>query len=393
MSRKDRLSGNEAASIAIEQIDPDVIAAFPITPSTEIPQYVSSSLANGKLTSEFITVESEHSAISACMGASAAGVRTLTATSSCGLALMHEILYVISSARLPVVMVCVNRALTGPININNDHSDSMGSRDSGWIQLYSEDAQEAYDNLLMANRIAEHPDVRLPIMVCMDGFITSHAVENIVIEDTELVQEFIGHYQPEKSLLNPHESLSVGPYDIAPYYMEHKYQQTMAMQNALEVIRDISKEFSAVTGRQYGLLESYKMEDAEHAVLVMSSSAGTGKEAVDQLRKQGKKVGLVKLRAFRPFPAEEICKAVSHIKTLGIMDKSDSFSAWGGPVGNETRSALFTHHCCTVKTINYLYGIGGRDVQVKDFFEVFEELEAVSGGKEADAWRYLGVRK
>lgn len=392
MSRRDRLSGNEAASIAIRQIDPDVIAAFPITPSTEIPQYVSSLLADGKITSEFVAVESEHSAISACVGASAAGVRAMTATSACGLALMHEILYVASSCRLPIVMVCVNRALTGPININNDHSDSMGSRDSGWLQLYSENAQETYDNLLMANRIAEHADVRLPVMVCMDGFITSHAVENIVIEEDGAAREFVGEYRPEKYLLNPKEPLSVGAYDVASYYMEHKLQQTKGMEAALRVIGEVSAAFEKMTGRNYGLVETYRMEDAQYAVVVMGSSAGTAKAAVDELRAGGTRAGVVKVRAFRPFPARELRSALAGVEAVGIMDKSDSFSACGGPLGSETRSAL----CCGgnhgVKTMNYVYGLGGRDVQTKDFFEVFEELGNLPAAPDA-AWRYLGARE
>ena len=392
MSKKDRLSGNEAAATAIRQINPDVIAAFPITPSTEIPQYVSSFKANGLIDTEFVAVESEHSAMSACIGASAAGVRAMTATSSCGMALMYEMLAVAASDRLPLVLCAVNRALTGPININNDHSDSMGARDSGWIQIYSENAQEAYDNMLMANRIAEHPDVMLPVMICQDGFITSHAVENIVLEDDELVKKFIGTYNPEKYLLNPKEALAVGTYGIAGYYMEIKKQQHEAMKNAKKVIQQVSKEYGDLTGRYYDLIEKYKMDDAEIAVIVMSSSAGTGKAAVDELRKQGKKVGLVKIRAFRPFPAEEIVEAVGNVKALGIMDKCDAMTGEGGPIGFEVRSALYGH-ADGIKTVNYIYGLGGRDVRVNDFYEAFEELENATKGATAPGCRYLGVRE
>lgn len=388
MSKKDRLSGNEAAAVAIRQIDPDVIAAFPITPSTEIPQYVSSFKAEGKLTSEFITVESEHSAISACVGAQAAGVRAMTATSSCGLALMYEILYVAASDRLPIVLAAVNRALTGPININNDHSDTMGARDTGWLQLYSENAQEAYDNLLMAHRIAEDPSVRLPIMVCQDGFITSHAVQNIELEDDAFVKEFIGEYKPGKYLLNPEESLSVGPYGISPFYMEMKRKQHQAMVNAEAVIERVSREFGEKTGRQYGLIEEYRMEDADYAVILLSSSAGTGRAAVDVLREKGVKAGLVKIRAFRPFPANAIRNALKHVKALGIMDKSDGFSACGGPLGAEVRSAMYGK-ADGVKTVNYIYGLGGRDVRVDDFYEIFDELQS---GRELPDCRYIGVR-
>jgi pyruvate ferredoxin oxidoreductase alpha subunit len=392
MSKRDRLSGNEAAATAIRQINPDVIAAFPITPSTEIPQYVSLFKANGQITTEFVTVESEHSAMSACIGSEAAGARSMTATSSCGLALMFEELYVASSARLPIVLAAVNRALTGPININNDHSDTMGARDTGWIQLYSESAQEAYDNMLMANRIAEHPDVQLPIMVCQDGFITSHAVENIVLEDDAFVKEFVGEYKPESYLLNAEQPLSVGPYDIASYYMEHKKQQSAAMENAKQVILDVSKEFGEKTGRHYGLMEEYHMEDADYAVVVLSSSAGTGKAAVDALRAQGKKVGLLKLRCFRPFPAEEIAAALKGVKALGIMDKADSFSGNGGPLGSEVRGALYGR-ADGIKTVNYVYGLGGRDVKVDDFYEVYAELEQAAQGAALPSHRYLGVRE
>jgi pyruvate ferredoxin oxidoreductase alpha subunit len=388
MSIRERLSGNEAAAYAIRQIDPDVIAAFPITPSTEIPQYISSYKADGKITTEFVTVESEHSAMSACIGAQAAGVRAMTASSSCGLALMHEMLYVAASSRLPIVLAAVNRALTGPININNDHSDTMGSRDAGWIQLYSENAQEAYDNLLMAHRIAEHPDVLLPLMVCQDGFITSHAVENITLEEDAFVKEFIGEYHPEKYLLNPKEAVSIGTYGVANIYMEIKRAQHEAMRKAKKVVEDVSADFAKKTGRSYGLLESYKMDDADYAVIVMSSSAGTGKTAVDELRKQGKKVGLVKLRCYRPFPAEEIAAVIKGVKALGIMDKTDSFNGFGGPLGSDVRAALYGH-ADGILTANYIYGLGGRDVKVDDFYEVFAELE--SG--DAPRCRYLGVRE
>ena len=391
MSKRDRLSGNEAVANAIRQINPDVIAAFPITPSTEIPQYVSQFKANGQIDTEFVTVESEHSAISATAGAEAAGVRAMTATSSAGFALMHEMLYVVASDRLPVVMAVVNRALTGPININNDHSDSMGSRDSGWMQLYSENAQEAYDNMLMAHRIAEDPEVLLPIMICQDGFITSHAVENIVMEDDETAKKFVGEYKPDFHLLNPGKPVAYGPYGISAYYMELKKTQTDAMARAAAVIQRVSKEYGDLTGRYYDLIEEYKMDDAELAVVCIGSSAGTGKAAVDVLREQGVKAGLVKIRAFRPFPGAEIAKALSGVKAVGIMDKTDSFSANGGPLGAEVRSALYQAKAKT-ETINYVYGLGGRDVRVDDFYEIFAQLQKLADGEQAPAWQYIGVR-
>jgi pyruvate ferredoxin oxidoreductase alpha subunit len=386
------MSGNEAVATAIRQIGPDVIAAFPITPSTEIPQYISSYKSDGLIDTEFVAVESEHSAMSACIGASAAGVRAMTATSSAGMALMYELLYVAASDRLPIVMAAVNRALTGPININADHSDSMGARDSGWIQLYSENAQEAYDNMLMAHRIAEHPDVLLPLMVCQDGFITSHAVENIVIEDDELVKSFVGEYRPEKYLLNPRESLGVGPYSVSAFYMEIKRQQFEAMSKARAVVAAVSAEFSALTGREYGMLEKYRMDDADLAVLLMSSSAGTGKDAVDRLREKGVKAGLVKLRVFRPFPEDDLVEALKDVKALGIMDKSDGFSGCGGPLGAETRSALYGR-ADGVKTVNYVYGLGGRDARVEDFEALFEELGRLRDGESLPRCRHHGMRE
>ena len=392
MSKKDKMSGNQAAAAAIRQINPDVIAAFPITPSTEIPQLVSSFKAEGLIDTEFIAVESEHSAMSACIGASAAGVRAMTATSSAGMALMYELLYVAASDRLPIVMAAVNRALTGPININADHSDSMGARDAGWIQLYSENAQEAYDNTLMAHRIAEHPSVSLPLMVCQDGFITSHGIENILLEDDDLVRKFVGEYKPSRYLLDPEQSLSVGPYSISAYYFEMKRSQFEAMKNAKQVVVDVSEAFGKLTGRPYGLFESYRMEDAEMAVLLMSSAAGTGKDAIDALREKGVRAGLVKLRCFRPFPAEELREAFSGLKALGIMDRSDGFSANGGPLGAEVRAALYGK-ADGIRTINYVYGLGGRDVRVEDFYHIFEELTGMLNGKTAPDYRHIGVRE
>ena len=272
MSIRERISGNEAVAYAMRQINPDVFAAFPITPSTEIPQYFAQYVANGQVDTEYVTVESEHSSMSTCIGAEAAGCRAVTATSSCGLAFMYELLYVASSSRLPITLACVNRALTGPININNDHSDSMGARDAGWIQLYAENNQEAYDNYLQAMRIAETPDVRLPIMVCQDGFITSHAVENIELEEDEAVRKFVGEYNPEHALIGRETPLAVGPYDVSPYYMEHKVQQAEAMKNAKKAILDVAADFEKTFGRKYGFFEEYRMEDAEVAIVLIGSA-------------------------------------------------------------------------------------------------------------------------
>ncbi|KPU27524.1 pyruvate ferredoxin oxidoreductase [Caloranaerobacter sp. TR13] len=394
MAIRERLSGNEAVATAMKQINPDVVAAFPITPSTEVPQYFSQFVANGSVDTEFVAVESEHSAMSACVGASAAGARVMTATSANGLALMWEILYIAASSRLPIVMPVINRALSGPINIHNDHSDSMGARDSGWIQLYSEDNQEAYDNIIQAIRIAEHKDVRLPVMVCLDGFIVSHSVENIELLETEKVKEFVGEYDPGlDTLLNPEQPVAMGPLDLPPHYFEHKRQQAEAMKNAKKVILEIAKEFEALTGRKYGLFEEYKMEDAEVAIVVLNSTAGTAKEVVDELREKGVKAGLIKIRVFRPFPVEELRDALKHVKAIAVMDKADSFSAAGGPVFVETRAALYDAETKPV-VINYIYGLGGRDVRTNDIMKVYNDLlEIVETGEVKSVYNYLGVRE
>lgn len=391
MAIRERLSGNEAVAYALKQINPDVMGAFPITPSTEIPQYFSQYVANGQVDTEFVAVESEHSAMSCCIGAQAAGARAVTATSSCGLALMFEVLYVASSCRLPITLACVNRALTGPININNDHSDTMGARDSGWIQLYAENNQEAYDNLCMAMRIGEHPEVRLPVMTCQDGFITSHAIENIELLEDEKVKAFVGTYNPEHYLLADGRPLSVGPYDTPAYYMEHKYQQAQAMKAAKKVILDVAKEFASVSGREYGLFEEFMMEDAERAIIVIGSTAGTAKQVVKDLRQKGEKVGLIKLRSFRPFPGEELAAALANVKAVAVMDKADSFSASGGPLFAEVRGACYDMPNGPVM-INYVYGLGGRDVRTDNIAFVYEQLAEAAKSGAGEVYRYLCVR-
>ena len=393
MAIRERLSGNEAVAYAIKQINPDVMPAFPITPSTEIPQYVANYIANGEIDTEFIHVESEHSAMSATIGASAAGARALTATSSCGMALMWEELYVAASDRLPIVLALVNRALTGPININADHSDSMGARDTGWIQIYAESNQEVYDNFLQAFPIAEHKDVKLPVMICQDGFITSHGVENILLVEDGPVKKFVGDYEPEHYLLNPAEKMSVGPYAVSNYYMETKRAQREAMIQAKKVILDVAAKFEEMTGRKYGFFEEYRMEDAEYAIVIIGSAAGNCKAAIEKIRKEtGKKVGLLKIRVFRPFPEEEIAKALSHVKAIAIMDRSESYRSQGGPLGAEVTAALYREKA-TAETVNIMYGLSGRDVRVEDMEGVYEMLQKLAAGEVSfDQYPYLGLR-
>ena len=394
MSKKNRMSGNEAVANAMRQINPDVVAAFPITPSTEIPQYISKFKADGLITTEFVAVESEHSAMSACIGAAAAGVRAMTATSSAGMALMYEMLYIAASDRLPIVLAAVNRTLSGPININTEHSDSMGARDSGWIQIYGENAQEAYDNMLMAHRIAEHPDVMLPVMICQDGFITSHGVENILLEDDAEAKAFVGEYDPPHHLLNPAEPVAIGPYSVSPYVMELKVAQAAAMTRSKDVILDVAADFEKTFGREYGLFEEYRMDGAELAIIIMSSAAGTAKVAVDRLRGKGTKAGLIKLRVFRPFPARELAEALADVKALAIMDRSEGYSSNGGPLGAEVRMALYGK-TDGVKTINIVFGLGGRDVRVEDFEALYAELAELADKPSSDVpyFKHMGQRE
>lgn len=388
----DRLSGNEAVAYALKQMNPDVMGAFPITPSTDIPEYFAEYVANGEVNTEYVAVESEHSSMSVCIAAQAAGARAVSATSSCGLALMYELLYVAASCRLPITLACVNRALSGPININHDYSDSMGARDSGWIQIYAENNQEAYDNIIQAMPIGETPEVRLPVMSCMDGFITSHAVENIELLETDVVKKFIGEYNPEHYLLKKENSLAVGPYDVSPYYMEHKVMEAEAMKAAKERILEVAEAFYLISGRRYGLFEEYRMEDAELAIVLMGSSAGTAKAAVDKLRENGVKAGLIKVRVFRPFPGEELARALTGTKAVAVMDKSEGFSANGGPLFAETRSAAYDLKD-RPHMINIVYGLGGRDVRVEDFERVFGRLANIAAsGETGPLYVHMGQR-
>ncbi len=388
MSKAIALTGNGAVSQAMRQINPDVVAAYPITPQTEIVQDFASFVSDGLVDTEMITVESEHSAMSACVGASASGARVMTATSANGLALMWEIVYIAASTRLPIVMPVVNRALSGPINIHCDHSDAMGARDAGWIQLYSENAQEAYDNTIQAIRIAEHENIRLPVMVNLDGFIISHGMERMEILDDNKVKEFVGQYKTKYSLLDVDHPVTYGPLDLYDYYFEHKRQQVEAMAHVLEIISSVGEEFGKLTSRKYRVMEKYQLDDAKIAVVALGSTNGTAEAAVDELRKEGMKAGLLKLRVFRPFPAEEITAALNHVKLLAVLDRSISFGGFGAPLFTEIRSAFFGKDKAPA-IINYIYGLGGRDINVSNIKSVFKDLES---GK-FETVNYLGVRE
>lgn len=391
MAIRERLSGNEAVATAMKQINPNTVAAYPITPSTEIPQYFSNFVANGTVDTEFIAVESEHSAMAACIGASAAGGRVMSATSSQGLAYMFEMLYIASGMRLPITLICANRALSAPLNIHNDHSDSMGARDAGFIQLYCENNQEAYDNTIMAIKIAEK--AKLPVMVCYDGFITSHSVENITLMENDEVKSFVGEYTPDEYLLDYNQNISMGPLDLQKYYFRHRVELATAMEDAKEIIKEVSDEFAKITGRKYDLYEKYMLDDAEIGIVLLNSTAGTAKDTIDKLRSQGIKAGLLKPRSFRPLPWIEIPNELKHLKALAIMDKCDSINGYSAPLFSELTSAMYSNNIY-IPTLNYVYGLGGCDVNSDDIEEVYTELKEIANGKKIDnVKRYLGLDK
>ncbi len=399
------LNGDEAVAFAVKQSDVDVVAAYPITPQTIIVEKYSEYVANGEVPTEYVCTESEHSAMAACIAASATGARTFTASASAGLALMHEMLFVASGSRTPVVMAIANRALSSPLNINGDQSDSMAQRDAGWIHLYVENAQEAYDTTIQAFRIAEHLDVMLPVIVGLDGFIVSHTLENVETLPDNLVKEFVGERilpnvltHEGKSVpfkLDPDNPMTMGPIALPNYYFEFKRQQEEAMKNALGVIHQIHDEYAKVSGRSYGngLVEAYMLDDADVALVCVGSAAGTAKTVVDALREEGVKAGLLRLRVFRPFPREEIQKALKSVSAVAVMDKSLSFGGNGGAVFHEIRHALYD-----VKSppfvVDYIYGLGGRDTSPKEIHKIYEDLRRVAANKHVDKLvNYVGLRE
>jgi pyruvate ferredoxin oxidoreductase alpha subunit len=391
MAKYVSLTGNDAAAYALKQARPDVASAYPITPQTELMHKFAEFVANGEVDTEVILVESEHSAMSAAIGASAAGARVFTATSSQGLALMWEMVYIAASCRLPIVMPEVNRALSGPINIHCDHSDSMGCRDAGWIQIFAENSQEAYDSTLQAFRIAERKDVLLPVMVCFDGFIISHTNEPVALLPDAQAAAFVGEYKPERALLDVEHPFTVGGLDMPEWYFEHKRQQVEAMRNSFSAIESVGREFGQLSGRPYGFLESYRMDDAECAIVALGSTCGTARVAADEAREQGIKAGVVKLRVFRPFPARQLRQALGQSKTVGVLDRSISFGIEGGPLFHEVRSHLYGEDRAILP---FVYGLGGRDIRVEQIVAVFKTLRDAgrSGLKERDV-EFIGLRE
>jgi pyruvate ferredoxin oxidoreductase alpha subunit len=393
MSTLKTLNGNQTIAEAVRQIDPDVLAAYPITPSTAIVETIAQFKADGLITGEFVCPESEHSAMSVCIGAASAGGRVMTATASQGLALMWEMLYIAAGLRLPIVAAIANRALSAPINIHGDHSDTMGARDSGWIQIYSENCQEAYDNFIQAFKIGEHLDVRTPVLVGLDGFIISHSMEVVNVEDDDAVKKFVGEYQPVYPLLDTSKKFTVGPIDFTDYYFEHKRNQMEGIENAPGVIEDVGKEFGRTFGREYGFFEEYRMEDAEICIVVMSSAAGTCKDAVDELRNEGIQIGLLKPRIFRPFPYERIAEALKGKKAVAVLDRCACPGAFGAPLFTEVRSALYDYEI-RPKIVNYVYGLGGRDIQIEHFKDVAGKLVKIADtGKVEEIYGYINLRE
>ena len=398
------INGDEAVALAVKQSDVDVVAAYPITPQTIIVERFSEYVADGEVETEFVCTESEHSALTACLAASAMGARTFTASASAGLALMHEILYVTSGCRAPVVMAIVNRALSAPINIHCDHSDSMVERDSGWIQIYAENSQETYDSIIQSFRIAEHLKVLLPVMVCLDAFVLSHTLENVQVLADETVQKFVGlrdvpqvmgHEGREVPFkLDPNNPITMGPLDLYDYYFEHKRQQEEAMKVAPQIIQEVHEEFSQISGRKYGngLIDAYHLEDADIATVCVGSTAGTTKTVVDRLRKEGVKAGLLRLRTFRPLPLTDIVKTMENVKAVAVMDRSNSFGGHGGPIYHEIRHSLYdspTHP----HVVNYIYGLGGRDMPPAIILNIYKDLQEIVKTKRVKRdVQFAGVR-
>jgi pyruvate ferredoxin oxidoreductase alpha subunit len=392
MAKVVAVTGNEAVAEALRQVNPDVCGIYPITPQTDMMQRYASFISNGKVDTEAVLVESEHSSMSACIGASAAGGRVVTATSSQGLALMWEMLHIASGDRLPIIMPVVNRALSAPLNIHGDHSDAMGARDTSWIQIWSENGQEAYDNTIQAFRIGEHMDIRLPVMVCMDGFIISHSIERMEYLDDAEVKKFVGEFRNLHPLLDLDKPKSYGPLILTDLYHEYKRAQHEVMTKAKGIVLEVAKEFEKLSGREYGLFEPYRLEDADIALVILNSAAGTSKDVVDAFRDRGIKAGLLKPRLFRPFPYEEVAEALQNTKAVCVMDRADSFGGYG-PLFMEVSSALYQLGNRPA-LMNKIYGLGGRDYLPSHAELVLNELDGIAKGATINTVKeYIGVRE
>lgn len=394
MSLVKAITGDMAVAEAMKSIEPDVVGVYPITPQTIIVEAYAEYVARGEVQTEFIPAESEHSAISICVGAAAAGARAMTCTSSQGLALMWEVLPIAAGMRLPIVMFDVNRAISAPINIHCDHSDTMGARDTGWVQIYSENAQEAYDNFIQAVRIAEHPDVQLPTMVMMDGFVISHAIQRVEVVDDAAIKKFVGVRQADYPLLDLDNPVTHGAFDgLGGWFMEFKKDQMESLERAKQVSLDVAKEYAKISGREYGLFERYKLDDADFAIIVINSTAGTAKSVVDDLRAKGVKAGVLKIRMYRPFPASEIAEAIKHCKAVAVLDRVPGYVNIGGPLFEDV-SVACRQAGAGVPLVNYIYGLGGRDILPEHIRSVYDDLAVVAkNGNIGDQVRYLNIKE
>lgn len=384
-------TGNEAMAEAMRQINPDVVAAYPITPATEIVQLFSNFVADGRVDTEFVAVESEHSALSACVGAAVTGARVMTGTSSQGLALMHEILFIASGLRLPIVICEVNRALSSPINIHCDHSDTMASRDAGWIQIFSEDSQEAYDMTIYALKAAE--EVLLPAMVTTDGFIISHAMSRLEMYDDAEVQKYIGERKAPYTCLDTENPITVGPLALQDYFMEIKRQHIDSIISAKGRLKEIMADFNKKMKKDYKVIDTYKIEDAEYVMVALGSTGGTAKYVADKMREKGKKVGVVKPMVFRPFYGEDLVEMLKDKKGVAVLDRSDAQSAMGGPLFTEVTSAFYRNEKQPPMR-NYIYGLGGRDISFEEIEGIFTDVEKFAGsGAKEETVKYITVRE
>ncbi|ACS90430.1 pyruvate synthase subunit PorA [Thermococcus sibiricus] len=385
------MKGNEAAAWAAKLAKPKVVAAFPITPSTLVPEKISEFVADGEMDAEFIKVESEHSAISACVGASAAGVRAFTATASQGLALMHEVLFIAAGMRLPIVMAIGNRSLSAPINIWNDWQDTISERDTGWMQFYAENNQEALDLILIAFKVAEDERVLLPAMVGFDAFILTHTVEPVEIPDQEVVDEFLGEYVPKHAYFDPAKPITQGALGFPAHYMEARFTVWEAMENARQVIAEAFDEFEKKFGRRYHMIEEYKTDDAEIILLTMGSLAGTLKEFIDKKREEGLKIGAAKMTVYRPFPIEEFRALAKKAKVLAILEKDISFGI-GGAVFADAGRALVNEKEKPI-LLDFIIGLGGRDVTFENLEDVVEISKKALDGEKVEEVNWIGLRK
>jgi len=388
------LTGNQAAAEAMRQINFDVAAVYPISPQTELMGFFAEYVANGEVDTDMVAVEGEHSAMAACIGAAAAGARVVTASAGPGIAYMVENLYIASGMRLPIVLIDVNRALSAPLSIHCDHADSMLTRDTGWISIFSENAQEAYHNLIMSVKIAEK--AMFPVIVNYDGYIVSHSIENVEIFDDETVREFVGpsgiHRIPYP-LLDVSKPVTYGATAQPDYYTECKYQQHVDFLKVYDIFREVAQEFESISGKYYDFIEEYMTDDAEYIGISMGSSFGTLKDAVNALRAQGRKVGALKIRLYRPFPVKEVARALSNAKGVAVFDRADSFDGIGGPLFKDVTSAVF-HNQNRPLIHNFIYGLGGREIHEEEFMRAFDRVERLEKGVESrdHLVEYLQVR-